>query len=1129
MRHKLLFTFTLLLLFTARFFAQQQPYTINLSDYQPDMRYCISATIANDSHIRYVIDDENDALLLFSADHWPDHQFASYIEDMKTEIREEYQAYEASEKSQQGDRFTDWKASLSDDLFSFLFKLTLMELPTTRDGNQTCATSDPFCTSEIVTFHVDANPGGSCEAGPHYGCLSQFTQRPPFWFHMKIGVAGQFTIRMSNSAHVDIDYCCWGPFDDPITPCPNQLTQSKYIDCGASTSDVETCDIPSSAQVGQYYLLVITKYNTTTPTDITFQKEANSGLGETDCTILPPLVDNDGPFCVGDDIHLTGNAQAGANYHWTGPNGFNSNQQNPVLNNCTVDMSGTYTCTITVGSQSSNASTQVRIYAKPTANFNGTSVCQGNTTQFTNTTTTSPAGYATNYLWDFGDGQTSTQPSPTHQYASAGQYDVTLTASCGSGGVCTSTKTQRVTVYANPNANAGEEQVIDYGTTAQLHGTGGTGNFNYHWEPADKVVNPNAQNTSTVNLTETTTFTLTVTNAEGTCSSSDQVNILVSGAAMAASASASPNTLCLGSSTQLHANAIGGTGNYSYSWSPTIGLGDPHSASPMAYPTETTTYTCVITDGQTTQSPTVTVTVNYPVTEEETQYICPGDTYNFYGQECSEARDYEYHTTTAQGCEKTITLHLFHYPSYENAHTTTEAICSGTSYLFHGHYYNTSGVYAETLETEHGCDSTVWLNLTVYPFNDTIVIDPVICESQTFLFHGVTYQQDGQIAYFDTVDFHGCPVVEKLELTVGPYQTPPVQNEYLCYGHDENPSFYWDKTQQTYTEDTYDEIILADPQGGCDIKYRLNLKFHQEYYDEQTVTECDSYYWPVNGQYYSQSTHQVMTYENGGGSLFNCDSIHILNLTINHSYEGTKTVNNQCDEYIWDFGWNNESYSYTNDHSDNIWTRTIPTVHGCDSTVTLRLQIDHSPNFPEVEGKGWVVGGSEFQYNIEKYWVETPSESTHLTEWYFSDPGFNRWQLVPYGLNNDSCLLYIFTFEKDSIELCAKTQGPCGEFSHSKWIHCSFHGVPENPTQLHAEIFPNPNEGEMTFAFDNMAGTTRISVFDVTGALVDQFELLNSSDHQTHRYQASHLPPGAYFFRIACQEGILTKKVLILK
>ncbi len=34
---------------------------------------------------------------------------------------------------------------------------------------------------------------------------------------------------------------------------------------------------------------------------------------------------------------------------------------------------------------------------------------------------------ATTYLWNFGDSQTSTEPNPTHEYATAGTYTITLT------------------------------------------------------------------------------------------------------------------------------------------------------------------------------------------------------------------------------------------------------------------------------------------------------------------------------------------------------------------------------------------------------------------------------------------------------------------------------------------------------------------------------------------------------------------------------------------------------------------------------------------------------------------------------------------------------------------------------
>lgn len=61
--------------------------------------------------------------------------------------------------------------------------------------------------------------------------------------------------------------------------------------------------------------------------------------------------------------------------------------------------------------------------------------------QFTNSST---AAYT--YLWDFGDGNTSTVANPTHAYASAGTYTVSLTAT-GADGVDTLTKTNYILVW----------------------------------------------------------------------------------------------------------------------------------------------------------------------------------------------------------------------------------------------------------------------------------------------------------------------------------------------------------------------------------------------------------------------------------------------------------------------------------------------------------------------------------------------------------------------------------------------------------------------------------------------------------------------------------------------------------
>ena len=75
-------------------------------------------------------------------------------------------------------------------------------------------------------------------------------------------------------------------------------------------------------------------------------------------------------------------------------------------------------------------------------------------------------------------------------------------------------------------------------------------------------------------------------------------------------ASANPTEICLGESSQLNAFAGGGTGTYSYSWSPETGLDDPNIQNPVATPDQTITYTVSVDDGSDVVTAEVTVTVN---------------------------------------------------------------------------------------------------------------------------------------------------------------------------------------------------------------------------------------------------------------------------------------------------------------------------------------------------------------------------------------------------------------------------------------------------------------------------------------------------------------------------------------
>jgi len=71
---------------------------------------------------------------------------------------------------------------------------------------------------------------------------------------------------------------------------------------------------------------------------------------------------------------------------------------------------------------------------------------------------TQDSAAAVSWLWDFGDGNTSTEENPTHEYDTAGIYEVSLTIVSGTG--CEASSTEHVTAgddEANPDCEASFE------------------------------------------------------------------------------------------------------------------------------------------------------------------------------------------------------------------------------------------------------------------------------------------------------------------------------------------------------------------------------------------------------------------------------------------------------------------------------------------------------------------------------------------------------------------------------------------------------------------------------------------------------------------------------------------------
>ena len=576
---------------------------------------------------------------------------------------------------------------------------------------------------------------------------------------------------------------------------------------------------------------------------------------------------------------------------------------------------------------------------------------------------------------------------------------------------------------------------------------------------------------------------------------------------MTASANADDTDLCEGNSTVLHALPTGGSGNYSYSWIPANTLDDPSVQHPVATPElGITTYTCHINDVSWGAEQDVSVTIEVHPNKEEHIFgnICSYETYDFFGEEL-----------------------------------------------------NISGEYEHLLHTQYGCDSLIRLNLTVYPANDTTLIDPSICIGDVYDFHGTLYDQDGQVAYFDTIDNNGCLKVEKLVLTVKEYQMPPILNQYECYPQGEVPAWFWDKTGITYHEDTYDEIILDDPNGGCPIKHRLNLRFHENYYHVETKTACESYYWPITGLTYTESQDGITkTFHHTFGDK-QCDSIYVLNLTIAdfETKEFTVPVDKSCNSYFWD----PEGHQYTpgsihvpggntfdpDDHvfthssePDKPYVRTYQNIHGCDSVVSMNVTFEYTPDpnviFPMNASNTtphWVISATEFQINTYDFNLWDNNANCYWDSVTWTCEGAPDWLIEPYGDNHKCCKVYVLSHYTDTIWLKARAFNRCSPpegVEQKYWLVCSFYGVEENENSLASfDVVPNPNNGQMTLNFDHLTGKVGIRVYDMRGALIDSFETYNNIGPNSHSYDMKGKSEGIYLFVATGREGTLAKKVII--
>lgn len=266
---------------------------------------------------------------------------------------DEFHRYATLDKEDFGVLVQHWVDALPQEVYLALLK---QENYRTIVQNNYCSASEPFCADNGMYEFPAGVDSGSGEPGPYYNCLLMTSN--PAWYYLRIMEPGDMDIYIYSTPQVDIDFCCWGPFENPIEPCPDGLTNDKVASCSFSSSCEETCKI-RGAQRGEFYVLLITN-SSNLPANIHFSKV--EGDATTDCSIFPPYLSYE-PICSGLDLVLTAIGPVGSVYHWFKVDGgWTSDEQNPVRPHATPEMSGTYGCAISIdGTQSDTTYLEVAI------------------------------------------------------------------------------------------------------------------------------------------------------------------------------------------------------------------------------------------------------------------------------------------------------------------------------------------------------------------------------------------------------------------------------------------------------------------------------------------------------------------------------------------------------------------------------------------------------------------------------------------------------------------------------------------------------------------------------------------------------------------------------------------------
>lgn len=420
------------------------------------------------------------------------------------------------------------------------------------------------------------------------------------------------------------------------------------------------------------------------------------------------------------------------------------------------------------------------------------------------------------------------------------------------------------------------------------------------------------------------------------------------------------------------------------------------------------------------------------------RYISPSGKY-----EWTQSGNYLDTVYLQTGCTEIITIHLdVDKSKYDTIITSgcNEFISPSGKYI-----WTTDGIYNDTIQTSTGCDSILTYNLTIFKSSYGI-INNVSCNS--FISPSGKYEWFTSGTYYDTISNSiGCDSIITVNLTINKSTYTEINIESCDYYISPSNKYVW-TVSGNYT-DTITGL------SGCDSIINVNLTIHHSSESHLNSIVCDKYISPSGKYVLTGSGIYSDTIPNFEG----CDSIITINLTVRNSTAGFLKAAS-CNNYL------SPSTLY-NWNQSGTYTDTIPNSVGCDSVITVELNVINIDTSIMVSEDGSeIISGDSISHH---QWLDCLNHSTLII-------GETRQSFVPVK-NGDYAVI-------NSYGWCTDTSR-CVQFGKTE--------ISEVPVNQGIKIYPNPTSGKLKIDLCNDYKSAIITISELDGRMIQKLKIENNN------------------------------------